>query len=287
MHPEGIRYLITSFPPSCGNGFVEDTEECDLGVSNGVGPCNTNCTHVVCGNGAPEPTETCDDGNTISGDGCDSVCQSEVCADGKIDQGEECDDENTEDGDGCDSGCFIEVCGNERVQVDEDCDRGPLNGQEIPGEMGCNNDCSFPHCGDGVIEATGGEDCDFGAMNGQPGVNCDATCRFAAECGNGIVEPGEGCDNGLGGNGNVAVPVPGAPDFYCTATCTLFGCYEGIKTISFDASGNSEEGENFISGELLEAGAELGHFEIADQMDFRVLLNEKVVVASKSLSYRA
>jgi hypothetical protein len=33
-------------------------------------------------------------------------------------------------------------------------------------------------CGDGVLDAGLGESCDLGALNGSPGVCCDATCQF-------------------------------------------------------------------------------------------------------------
>ena len=49
-----------------------------------------------------------------------------------------------------------------------------------------------PVCGDGMIDP--GEDCDDGAGNG-PDKVCTDLCKMAA-CGDGQVGPGEGCDNG-------------------------------------------------------------------------------------------
>jgi len=75
-----------------------------------------------CGNGELEEGEECDDGNTIDGDGCSSTCMIEeelepVCGNGVLEQGEECDDGNTIDGDGCSSLCEIE---EEEEEEEED-----------------------------------------------------------------------------------------------------------------------------------------------------------------------
>jgi uncharacterized repeat protein (TIGR01451 family) len=67
----------------------------------------------VCGNGTLEDGEECDDGNSSDGDGCSAACIIEeepqpVCGNGTLEDGEECDDSNTEDGDGCSALCVIE-----------------------------------------------------------------------------------------------------------------------------------------------------------------------------------
>jgi MYXO-CTERM domain-containing protein len=77
----------------------------------------------VCGNGEVEEGEECDDDNTQNGDGCDEDCQEEegeepVCGNDILEEGEECDDGNTENEDGCDEECNLEDC---RV-LDEDDD---------------------------------------------------------------------------------------------------------------------------------------------------------------------
>ncbi len=81
-----------------------------------------------CGNGQLDDPEECDDGNTISGDGCSNYCQVEtnfkcmsnsvsapsictpICGKGIFYgiNGQECDDGNTSPNDGCDSNCKIE-----------------------------------------------------------------------------------------------------------------------------------------------------------------------------------
>lgn len=79
----------------------------------GLGACGqTNSNSLPeCGNGALEDGEQCDDGDNLSGDGCSSVCEIEPedeCGDGALSAGEGCDDGNTINGDGCSSSCAIE-----------------------------------------------------------------------------------------------------------------------------------------------------------------------------------
>jgi cysteine-rich repeat protein len=70
--------------PVCGNGIVEDGEQCDDGESNSAdGPCHLDCTLCPdttpgCGNGVLEAGEECDDGNLTDGDGCSSACKRQI-----------------------------------------------------------------------------------------------------------------------------------------------------------------------------------------------------------------
>lgn len=64
----------------CGNGFVDEGEECDDGLANSdVAPdaCRTTCVNAYCGDGVVDFTEECDDGNNTDGDLCDSTCACE------------------------------------------------------------------------------------------------------------------------------------------------------------------------------------------------------------------
>lgn len=69
-------------PPCCGNGILDDGEDCDDGNTADGDGCSSTCTFEetppCCGNGQVEYGETCDDGNTTSGDGCSSVCTIET-----------------------------------------------------------------------------------------------------------------------------------------------------------------------------------------------------------------
>jgi cysteine-rich repeat protein len=95
---------VTAPAGSCGDGNVDDGEQCDLGAANCppatccdtscdsdcqiIGRCTGNqacCTtdadcpsgEGCCGNGLQETGEQCDDGNSINGDCCSSACQIE------------------------------------------------------------------------------------------------------------------------------------------------------------------------------------------------------------------
>lgn len=75
----------------------------------------------MCGNGIVENGEECDDGNLISTDGCTATCQIQsttmpqppqpttpVCGNGTLEVGESCDDGNLRAGDGCSAQCIPE-----------------------------------------------------------------------------------------------------------------------------------------------------------------------------------
>lgn len=82
-----------------------------LSVALGLTACGqSNPNDPECGNGTIEDGEQCDDGDALSGDGCSSDCQLEEdeCGDGTLSAGEQCDDGNTSNGDGCSSACTDE-----------------------------------------------------------------------------------------------------------------------------------------------------------------------------------
>ena len=62
--------------------------------------------------------------------------------------------------------------------------------------LSCNEGNPQPQCGNGIIDP--GETCDEGALNVGHYGGCTATCQKAAYCGDGIVQPefGETCDAG-------------------------------------------------------------------------------------------
>lgn len=182
---------------------------------------------AVCGDNIEnEKFEECDDGNIVDGDGCSSRCLREgvvsvfdVNGDGVPDSGtcgnavsadptyesaqvnpgveknvgEECDDGNMEGGDGCSITCLNEgssfggsVCGNGDVGPGEDCD----DGNSTPGD-GCSGECLFEGSPPLLVE------CGNLTANSEPSLfeKCSDGVLWAA-CGNNIVEPAEGCDDG-------------------------------------------------------------------------------------------
>jgi len=181
----------------CGDGDLDDGEECDDGGTSDRDGCSASCLNegsqmvgATCGNGDVahddiQGGEDCDDGNASSGDGCSSICLNEgtpaitevsaECGDGTIDEPDEtCDDSNLIDGDGCSSTCIREGA---------DADYASFG--------------SAGECGDGGLDqnsTTGaGEDCDGGEW-------CSSDCLLSGSsiyyvdpsvCGDGIVGSGE------------------------------------------------------------------------------------------------
>jgi cysteine-rich repeat protein len=68
---KAIYEAAASVEPECGNGVVEDGEECDDGNTNDADACRNRCKKAVCGDGVVAAgLEECDDGNTVPDDGC-------------------------------------------------------------------------------------------------------------------------------------------------------------------------------------------------------------------------
>jgi cysteine-rich repeat protein len=141
---------------------------------------------------------------------------------GFIDPGEQCDDGNVVSGDGCSATCQLEAC--------YACSGEPSNCIPVAVGTGClddGNECTFDRC-DGAGTCThpvvpDGTHC-FGTNHD----NCLNTCTAGVCspdvvpncCGNGVLEPGEICDDGNQ-----------ASDDLCSSTCTFtldhFQCYRG------------------------------------------------------------
>ena len=229
------------YVPECGNGKVDEDEECDKGTENGKTDCaygKTSCQ--VC-------TADCRiaEGNT-------SFCGDEVK---DTANGEECDDGfsngviNCEYGDEnctvCTADCKISegntsFCGDGIVDENvEDCDDGANNGQYGY----CNADCNglAPRCGDDYVDEEYGETCDDGVLNGTYGY-CNADCNgLAPHCGDGNIDTanGEVCDNGAD-NGNTDCA-------YGETSCTVcaWNCQpdDGYASYCGDGLVDEEHGE--------------------------------------------
>lgn len=127
-----------------------------------------------------------------SGDRCVSQAQIDVCA-GRPD-GMACSYTGVEDGACANGACIGTGCGNGVLELarGEVCDDGNRLSLD-----GCSGDCrSAETCGDGVVDGAVNELCDAGDANADtPGATCRTDCR-PARCGDGIVDPGETCDDG-------------------------------------------------------------------------------------------
>lgn len=93
------------------------------------------------------------------------------------------------------------------------CDAPPTPANDVePDAAGdCIDTCGPAYCGNGIVDP--GEVCDDG--NILDGDGCSGSCRSDESCGNGIVDVsvGEACDDGNTTSGDG-----------CRASCTLPGC---------------------------------------------------------------
>jgi len=195
FEPETERF--TPFPLPTRASF---TREIEFDPDNNVWTCTSNepegpddpgrgkfvkvelpAPDAVCGNGHREAGEECDDGDADDCNGCSNRCTVVTgCGDGVVCGDEACDDGNDVDCDGCSAACTLE-----------------------PGLR----------CGDGILNAPCGEECDPPA----PGT-CSTTCTGSIGCGNGVVDPGEACDDGNTDDCDG-----------CTSACTrTTGCGDGV-----------------------------------------------------------
>ena len=125
-------------PGQCGDGRVDEGEECDDGNDDDQDGCLNSCVKATCGDGVTRldlPIESggeaCDDGNDLDTDACTNTCKEAVCGDGILREGvdprdvgyEECDDGNLTPGDGCNAQCQTECLSDADCQAPEE--KGP------------------------------------------------------------------------------------------------------------------------------------------------------------------
>ncbi|MEZ4381181.1 MAG: DUF4215 domain-containing protein [Nannocystaceae bacterium] len=142
---------VAPVDPACGNGVLENDEECDDGDANdNAAACKADCTVNVCGDGFAGPDEECDDGNAEDTDACLSSCVAASCGDGLIQEGvEACDDGDANaDTAACTSACAVAICGDSLIQEGvEECDDGDANADTAA----CTSACLAAVCGDGLV----------------------------------------------------------------------------------------------------------------------------------------
>ena len=221
----------------CGDGILTSNESCDDGNKTDGDGCSAQCQTEegwtcpdqgaacvpVCGDGLIKGNEECDDANTFNTDGCSSECKIEPnfrcvynedsqysicsplqCGDGIVSEelGEQCD---VPAGEG-------RQYGWDKTRHAPYCTLSQYNPSTGLREGGC---AYTPYCGDGIVQEEFGEKCDDGDK-GQTVVDedgnpvggtgeyggCEADCRFAGFCGDGILNSGESCDDGNTADGD-------------------------------------------------------------------------------------
>jgi len=158
-----------------------------------------------------------------------------------------------------------ELCGNSVIDPGEVCDGPNFGGMSCHvlgfegGELSCTADCQLntsacvddvPECGDNAVDP--GEQCDGLALMGLDcsdlGFNggtlaCQQDCQdydvsacwmTQPVCGNGVVEPGETCDDG---NHVLTDQCPDGP----LGTCLQASCGDGFVNTTLDATGDPME----------------------------------------------
>ena len=254
-------------PNTCGDGIVDDGEDCDGGIG-----CQADCTFEcvtdfdcddarICNgveacvnNMCTRSSSEAPDG-TFCGAGLEcwaGSCVEVVCGNGELEFGEECDDGNDTPNDGCEADCTYSCITN------GDCTGGTACGPElcdnnvcIPGfaladGSACGfglecvaGDCIAPICGDGIVSR--GEVCDDGNDDDTDGCTtaCQFTCAFDAQCGDGNACNGiETCD--LATHTCIAGEAPDCADeSFCTVdTCDpSVGCVNAL--IDMDGDGQA------------------------------------------------
>ena len=236
----------------CGNGRIDDGEQCDDGNTVNSDACSNACrSNASCTGNSPACIQgtsakccssqwTCSIGNNcacycsgttyIRGDGCPDFIRNPCeplaagCGDGVVQSNEQCDDGNQINTDACTNTCRAPACVDGIVQASEQCDDGNTVDTD-----GCSNTCRTPVCGNGIRQ--GEEQCDDGNTTATDA--CTATCRNAI-CGDALIRTGvEQCDDGNTVNTDT-----------CTNACRTAVCGDGIKRPSEQC-----DDENIVAGD--------------------------------------
>jgi cysteine-rich repeat protein len=199
VDPSGVVGGRTSPVSTCGDGIVDQKEDCDDGQN---GDDEDGCTDIctfTCSNDAD-----CSTNDMCAGEGsCDlttHTCQPGI----PLADGEKC---------GLGMACIKGICTNINCESSEDCisDCDPLAscnpatgvcepGSPIADDTLCDNGdgyckgsvCVSNTCGDGIAEPN--EECDLGDENGTADSGCTERCTLFV-CGNGVREGNEQCDD--------------------------------------------------------------------------------------------
>lgn len=230
-------FFYIPFQAVCGNGKTEWSEQCDDGNTNNLDNCSNACISAQCGNGVREWSEQCDDGNLVNSDSCNNACisfipQTPECRVQAFDTFGPAPLTTTLSCTGTPRGRSVILITRNNTLVDSSetssktftfNESGRYTVRCYPdASNNQSNTCSTVvtvdgQCGNGVVEK--GEMCDDG--NTISGDSCDRACRLSS-CGNGVREYGEQCDDGNNRNNDT-----------CTNICQNVSADSGPSNILF------------------------------------------------------
>jgi cysteine-rich repeat protein len=234
--------------PFCGNYIVDQvSEECDRNVTrNGSWlhnplACSSECKlQSYCGDGIVDDNEECDDGNWILDDNCTNSCHLPICGDNIKQADEVCDGSYGLDylhicNENCTLITTLPHCGDGLITGGEQCDNGSRNGEVCSPNY--NSECS--HCDYNCVKWTNyGAFCGDNLKNGieqcdgTDGVglhqSCGTECTLISlpYCGDSVKNNNEECDDGNQNDLDI-----------CRNNCTLTYCGDGYKTLDEECDG--------------------------------------------------
>ncbi|OIO41915.1 hypothetical protein AUJ62_01650 [Candidatus Pacearchaeota archaeon CG1_02_32_21] len=198
---------VTNFPictdGECGENIINNTIEiCEFGCYGGVciSQCNDNSDCP-----SDEHTEQCL-GNELNVTAVGYFCNQGVCEQETNNTIEE-----------CEFGCSNDQCNEPECNTDNDCGEDEINNFCVGDDL--HSITTAPICTQGSCDETINEqitNCEFGCANGY----CN---QYNPQCGNGILDSGEQCDDGNLANGDG-----------CSSQCITETCENICEAKPFD-----------------------------------------------------
>lgn len=224
----GSGYCVDSVccNTACGGGSNSDCQACAATLTGGSnGTCGPVLAATPCGDGSTSPCnapDTCDGAGACqpnlapANSPCGDSSNNACTAADTCNAVGVCRANHHPTGSACEAGLF---CSSGDSCNAGTCGEGSFSPCSASEKCSEALDQCYPACGDGVQDP--GEGCDTGGQNSDTTPNaCRTDCRVAS-CGDGVQDTGEGCDEGA-----LNADEQGAT---CRTTCALATCGDGIS----------------------------------------------------------